>query len=114
LDQTYFGRRQELREPAQVVGAGWADPKRSLHIDPDHMATRREPQLALADEQRTPRLVLLTADQGVLPVGAESSVGSGLAVGAGQVVVATGPTVIGPSAGLEMPAPEGPQAFLLP
>jgi hypothetical protein len=53
-------------------------------------------------------LVLLPADQGVLVVGAASSVGSGLASGAGQSVVATGVTVFGPSALLEVPAAESP------
>ena len=52
--------------------------------------------------------MLLPADQGVLPVGAESPVGSGLASGAGQAVVAAGSAVFGPSAGLEMPAAESP------
>ena len=42
-----------------------------------------EPQLALAGEQHVPRLVLLPADQGVLAVGAEPSVGSRLPSGAG-------------------------------
>jgi hypothetical protein len=46
--------------------------------------------------------------QGVLAVGAELSVGSGFASGAGQVVVAAGPAVFGPSARLEVPAAEGP------
>ena len=52
--------------------------------------------------------VLLLADQGVLAVGAEPPVGSGLTAGAGQVVVGAGPAVFGPSARLEVPAAEGP------
>jgi hypothetical protein len=48
--------------------------------------------------------MLLAADQGVLAVGAEAPVGSGLASGTGQGVVAAGPAVLGPSAGLEVPA----------
>ena len=55
--------------------------------------------------------MLLKADQSVLAVGAEPSVGSGLASGAGQVVIAAGSAVFGPSAGLEMPAAEGPEPF---
>jgi hypothetical protein len=55
--------------------------------------------------------MLLAADQGVLAVRAERSVGSGLSAGAGQAVVAAGPAVFGPSARLEVPAAEGPQAF---
>jgi hypothetical protein len=69
---------------------------------------RREPQLTLAGEQRVPRLVFLPADQGVLAVGAEPPVGSALASGAGQAVVAAGLTVLGPSARLVMPAAESP------
>ena len=52
--------------------------------------------------------MLLPADQGVLAVGAEPPVGSGLASGAGQAVVAAGSAVFGPSARLEVPAAEGP------
>ena len=77
----------------------------------DHVAVRCEPQLALAGEEHVPRLVLLPADQGVLAVGAEPSVGSWFTSGAGQVVVSAGPAVFGPSARLEVPAAEGPQPF---
>jgi hypothetical protein len=69
------------------------------------MSARPEPQLALAGEQHFPDLVLLAADQGVLSVGAESSVGSGLASGAGQAVVAAGPAGFGPSAANRWPSP---------
>ena len=55
--------------------------------------------------------MLLAADQGVLAVGAEPPVGSGLASGAGQAVVAAGSAVFGPSARLEVPAAEGPDPF---
>jgi hypothetical protein len=47
----------------------------------------------------------------VLAVGTEPSVGSGLAPGAGQAFVSAGSAVLGPSAGLEMPAAEGPKPF---
>jgi hypothetical protein len=72
------------------------------------MAARREAQLALAGEQDVPALMLLPADQGVLAVGAEPSVGSGVASGAGQVVFAAGSAVVGPSTRLEVPAAKGP------
>jgi hypothetical protein len=72
------------------------------------VAARRKPQLALAGEQHLPGLVLLAADQGVLAIGAAPSIGSGLAPGAGQVVVSAGSAVSGPSARLEVPAAEGP------
>jgi hypothetical protein len=72
---------------------------------------RREAQLALAGKQHVPSLVLLLADQGVLAVGAEPPVGAGLPSGAGDAVVAAGPTVFGPSTRLEMPAAEGPDPF---
>jgi hypothetical protein len=52
--------------------------------------------------------MLLAADQGVLAVGAEPSVGSGLASGAGEAVVAADSAVFGPSTGLEVPAAESP------
>jgi hypothetical protein len=55
--------------------------------------------------------MLLQADPGVLAVGAEPSVGSGLASGAGDGVVAAGAAVLGPSARLKMPPTEGPQRF---
>ena len=75
------------------------------------MAARREPQLALAGEEHVPGFVLLPANQGVLAVGAEPPVGSWLASGTGQGVVAAGSAILGPSAGLEVPAAEGPQPF---
>jgi hypothetical protein len=91
--------------------AGSGELERSVHVDPDHMPARREPQLSLAGEQHLPAFVLLTADQGMLAVGTAPSVGSRFTSGAGQVVVATGVAVFGPPALLEMPAAEGPQPF---
>jgi hypothetical protein len=81
-----------------------------MHVDTDHVPARREPQLtwqASSMSQASP----LLADQGVLGIGAEPPVGSGLASGAGQVVVVTGAAVLGPSAGLEVPAAESPDPF---
>jgi hypothetical protein len=75
------------------------------------MSARGEPQLTRAAEQHIPGLVLLAADQGVLVIGTESSVGSGLATGAGQVGASAGLAVVGPSAWLELPAAEGPDPF---
>jgi hypothetical protein len=79
-----------------------------IDVDTNHVSTRREPNLTLTGEQHFPGLVLLAADQGVLAVGAEPPVGSELASGAGQAVVAAGSAVLGPSARLEVPATEGP------
>ena len=53
----------------------------------------------------------MMADQGMLAIGAEPAVGSGLASGAGQVVFLAGFAVLGPSARLEVPAAESPQPF---
>jgi hypothetical protein len=50
----------------------------------------------------------MLADQGVLAIGAEPAVDSRRTAGAGQAVVAAGPAVFGPSAGLEVPAAEKP------
>jgi hypothetical protein len=75
------------------------------------VAARRQPDLPLTGEQHVPGFMLLTADQGVLAVGAALSIGSGSASGAGELFLLAGPTVFGPSAGLEMPAAEGPQPF---
>jgi hypothetical protein len=108
LDQTRLGGWQQFREHGQVIAAGGAELERSVHIDADHVAARREAQLALAGEQHDPGLMLLKADQGVLAVGAELPVGSGLASGAGQSGVAAGSAILGPSAWLEVPAAEGP------
>ena len=55
--------------------------------------------------------MLLLADQSVLAVGAEPSVGSWFASRAGQAGVAARPAIFGPSAGLEVPAAEGPDPF---
>jgi hypothetical protein len=79
-----------------------------MQVYADHMPARCEPQLTLAGEQHFPGLVLLPADQGVLAVGTELSVGSDTASGAGEVIVAAGSAVLGPSTRLEMPAAEGP------
>jgi hypothetical protein len=103
--------RPPFREDDEVRAAGGTDPERRVHIDTDHVAVRREPQLALAGQQDVPGFVLLPGDQGVLAVGAEVPVGSTLASGAGQAVVVAGPAVLGPSAGLEVPAAEGPDQF---
>jgi hypothetical protein len=75
------------------------------------VAARREPQLALAGEHHVPGFMLLPADQGVLAIGAELSVGSGLAPGAGEAVVVAGSAIFGPSMRLEMLAAEGPHPF---
>jgi hypothetical protein len=112
LDQPRLGRRQQLREHNEVRSAGGADPQRCVHVDADDMAARRKPQLALAGEKHVPGLMLLSADQGVLVVGATVSVGSKVASGTGEAVVAAGLAVFGPSAGLKIPAAEGPDPFL--
>jgi hypothetical protein len=93
------------------MATGGADFQHCIHVDADHLPARREPQLPLAGEQHVPRLVLLLADQGVLPVGAAVSVGSRFASRAGQAFVPAGFAIFGPSAGLEMPAAEGPKPF---
>jgi hypothetical protein len=111
LDKASLRRRQHLREDRELAAAGGAKPERGVHVDADHVPSRRKPQLDLAGEQNIPGLVLLLADQGVLAVGAEPPVGSGLASGAGQAVVAAGSAVLGPSARLKVPAAEGPDPF---
>jgi hypothetical protein len=111
LDHASLGRRQQFRKHGDVIAAGGADLERCVHVDPNHVTTRREPQLALAAKEHVPRLMLLPADQGVLGVGTEVPVGSGLASGAGEAVLAAGSAVFGPSARLEVPAAEGPQPF---
>ena len=107
-DQPRLGRRYKLREHREIAATGGADPQRCVHVDANHVPARREPQLALAGEQHVPGLVLLSADQGVLAVRAELPVSSEFASSAGQAVVAASPAVSGPSAGLEVPAAEGP------
>jgi hypothetical protein len=111
LDETRLGRGQQLREHSEITVASRSELERGVHVDPDHIATRRQPQLSLAGEQHVPGFMFLSADQGVLTVGAEPPVGSKLAAGAGQAVVAAGPAVFGPSTRLEMPAAEGPHPF---
>jgi hypothetical protein len=111
LDQPSLSRGQQLREDGDVAAACSTDLERCVHIDADHVAARRQPHLSLAGEQHFPGLMLLLADQSVLAVGAELPVCSGHASGAGQVVVAAGPAVFGPSAPLEMPAAESPDPF---
>jgi hypothetical protein len=91
--------------------AGTREPERRVHVDADHVSTWRQPQLPLAGQQDLPRLMFLAADQSVPAVGAEPSVGSGLASGAGQSVIATGVAVFAPSALLEVPAAVGPDPF---
>jgi hypothetical protein len=98
LDKACLGRWHQLREHGKVAATRRGQLERCTHIDTDHVAARREPQLALAGDKHLPSLMLLAADQSVLAVGAEPTVGSGLASGAGQVVVAAGSAVLGPSA----------------
>jgi hypothetical protein len=108
LNQSCLGRRQQFRKHSEVGAAGGTDLQRRVHIDTDHVPARGEPELALAGEQRVPGFMLLAADQGVLAVGAEPSVGSRFTSAAGQVGVSAGSAIFGPSAGLEVPAAEGP------
>ena len=82
-----------------------------MHVDADDVPARCQPDLPLAGEQHVPRLMLLSADQGVLAVGAEWTAGSEVAPGAGQAVVPAGSAVLGPSARLEVPAAESPKPF---
>jgi hypothetical protein len=111
LDETHLSRRQELRQHGRIVAASRREREGCIHFDPDQIITWREPQLALAGEQHAPGFVFLPADQGVLAVGAETPVGSGLASGTGQAVDAAGLAVFGPPARLEVPAAEGPDPF---
>ncbi len=76
-----------------------------MHVDADHVAARRKPQLPMAGEQHVPGLVLLPTDQGVLALGV-LPIGSGRPSGAGEPLVSAGPTVFGPSARLKVPAAE--------
>ena len=108
LDQPSLGRGQQFREDLEITAAGGANLERGVQVDADDVPSRRQPHLALAGEQHVPGLVLLLADQGMLAVGAERPVGSGLASGAGQAFLFAGLAVFGPSARLEMPAAEGP------
>jgi hypothetical protein len=108
LDQTRLGLRQQFREHSEIRAAGGADLQGCVHVDPDHVPSRRKPQLALAGEQNIPGLVLLLANQGVLAVGAALSIGSEFASRARQAVVAADSTVLRPSTGLEVPAAESP------
>jgi hypothetical protein len=107
-DKARLGRGQKLREHSEVRATGGTDPQRRVHVDADHVAARHQPQLPLAGEQHLPGFMLLAADQGVLAIGAEPAVGSGLPSGAGQAVVPAGSAVFGPSTRLEMPAAESP------
>ena len=94
------------------MAAGCREGERSDHVDPDQVAARGKPQLALAGQQHFQGLMLLAGDQGVLAVKAEAPVGSKLASRAGQAVVMAGSAVFGPSGGLEVPAAEGHDPFL--
>ena len=107
LDQAGLGRREQLREHRELIAARRGELERGLQVDPDHVTARGEPQLALAGKQHLPGFMLLSADQGVRAVGAGPAVGATLAPGAGQVVVAAGLAVRGPSARPEVPAAEG-------
>jgi hypothetical protein len=93
------------------MAASRGELERSMHVDANDVPGRRQPELTLAGEQHIPGLVFLPTDQAVLSVGAEPSVGTGLAPGAGQTIVSAGSAIFGPSAGLEVPAAEGPDAF---
>jgi hypothetical protein len=61
FDQASFGRRQQLREDLKIPAAGGADLQRCVHVDADHVAARRKPELALAGYKHLPRLVLRQA-----------------------------------------------------
>ena len=111
LDQTRLGSRQQFREHGKVAATSRCDPERCIHVDPDHVAARRQPHLSLAGEQHFPGLMLLLADQGVLAIGAALSVGSGRTVGAGQAVISAGSAIFGPSSRLKVPAAEGRDPF---
>jgi hypothetical protein len=108
LDQTSLGCRQQLRENLGIATASGADVQSCVHINADDVAARREPKLPLAGDQSVPGLMLLSADQGVIAVGAEAPVGSKLASRAGEIVLSASSTVLGPSAWLEVPAAESP------
>jgi len=108
LDQASLGRRQQLRQHSEVTAASCSEPERGMHVDPNYVTARREPQLSLPRQQDVPDLMLLAADQGVLAIGAEPAVGSTPASGAAQAAVAAGPAVFGPSARLKVPAAESP------
>jgi hypothetical protein len=72
------------------MAAGGAKRECGAHLDANHVSARREAQLPLAGEQDVPGLMLLAVDQGVLAIGAEPSVSSWFATGAGKAVVAAG------------------------
>jgi hypothetical protein len=51
LDQPRLGGGQQLRKRREVVTASSREHECRIHVDPNHVTTRREPQLALAGEQ---------------------------------------------------------------
>jgi len=51
LDHAGLGSRQQFREHSEVEATGGGEAERGVHVDADHVAARRQPQLALAGEQ---------------------------------------------------------------
>ncbi len=126
LHHSALGRLQQFGNRAEFTAAHIRDPKRGGHVDAQHMARGRQAQLPEAGHEHVPGLVFLRRLQGMFVVGAafaakrrgrpETRQGniksSYSALRAGRAFFPAPLAVSGPSAGPEMPAAEGPDAFL--
>ena len=106
FDQTRLRRLKQLRNDGEVMTSGFGDVECHAQINAEHMAGCGQPQLPEAGLQDVPGLVLFVRDQGVLASGALLA-----AVRFTVPRLGAGFAVSRPSARLEVPEAESPDAF---
>ena len=106
FDQPRLRRLKQFRDNGEVMATCFGDFEGHPQVDAEHMAGCGQPQLPEAGLQDVPGLVLFVRNQGVLA--------SGTLLAAVRFTVprsGAGFAVSRPSARLEVPAAESPDAF---
>ena len=112
FDQTRLRRLKQLRNDGEVMTSGFGDVECHAQINAEHMAGCGQPQLPEAGLQDVPGLVLFVRNQGVLASGTLLAAVRFTVPWSGAVPrLGAGFAVSRPSARLEVPAAESPDAF---
>ena len=111
LEHPGLGGGQKLAQDLRVMSAGAGELEGKPEINAEDLTRRADADVVLHRLDDLPGLVLFVGLRRVLAVGAALSRQADAAFGAGRALLFAAPAVPRPSARLEVPAAEGPDAF---